>query len=101
MLKIGLIRKIKLISKFVTSQPGQETIAMHNILRRKDNQAIKCGQLIEYQTQKTSTKCGGDTIPRPFPRKLKLSISLDQYSKVLYCLFLYYAKLRTIEIYGH
>ena len=38
----------------MTLQSGQETIAMHNILRTKDNQVIKFGQLIEYQTQKTN-----------------------------------------------
>ena len=31
--------------------------------------------------EKLYTKCGGETIPRPFTEKLKLSISLDQYSK--------------------
>ena len=51
---------------------------------------------------KTSyTKCGGETSPRPFPEKLKLSIPLNQYSKVLYSLFLLYGKLRAIEIYGN
>ena len=48
---------------------------------------------------KSYTECGGETIPRPISEKLKLSISLVQYSKVLYSLFLLYAKLRTIEIY--
>ena len=37
--------------------------------------------------------------PDPFLKKSKLSISLNQYSKVLYSLFLLYAKLRAIEIY--
>ena len=49
--------------------------------------------------EKLYTKCGGETIPRPFTEKLKLSISLDQYSKVLYSLFLMHGKLRAIEIY--
>ena len=43
----GLIRKIRLISKFMTSQPGKQTMVIHvlpNILRNKDNQAIKFGQ---------------------------------------------------------
>ena len=49
---------------------------------------------------KTSyTKCGGETSPTPFSEKLKLSISLDQKSKVLYSLFLLYDKLRVIETY--
>ena len=34
------------------------------------------------------TKCDGDTIPRSFSKKSKLSISLDQYSEVLYSLLL-------------
>ena len=63
---------------------------------------MKFGQLIEYNmrnifVEKSYTKCGGETIPRPFSKKSKLSISLDQYSKVLYILFLLFAKLRTIE----
>ena len=47
--KNGLIRKIKLTSKFMTSHPGLQTIAIHiltNILQSKGNQAIKFGQLI-------------------------------------------------------
>ena len=62
------------------------------------------GQLVECNMrntflEKSSTKYGGETSPRPFSEKLKLSISLDQKSKVLYSLFLLYAKLRAIEIY--
>ena len=53
---------------------------------------MKCGQLIEYNMrniflEKSYTKCGAETSPRPFSGKLKLSISLDQYSKVLSSLF--------------
>ena len=51
---------------------------------------MKFGQLIEYMNnmsniflEKSYTKCGGETSPRPSSQKLKLSISLDQYSKVL------------------
>ena len=44
---------------------------------------MKIGQLIEYNLRniflETSfTKCRGETIPRPFSKKLKLSISLGQ-----------------------
>ena len=65
---------------------------------------MKFGQLTECNIrniylEKSCSKCGKGTIPRPFFEKLKLSISLDQYSKVLYSLFLLYAKLRAIEIY--
>ena len=36
--------------------------------------------------EKSYTKCGGETSPRPFSEKLKLSIPMDQQSKVLYSL---------------
>ena len=44
---------------------------------------MKCVQFIEYNMrniflEKPNTKCGGETIPRPFSKKLKLNISLDQ-----------------------
>ena len=43
---------------------------------------MKFGQLIEYNMrnilEKSYTKCGAETSPRPFPEKLKLRISLDQ-----------------------
>ena len=41
--KTGLIRKIRLISKFMTSQPGLQTIGIHilpNISQSKGNQAV-------------------------------------------------------------
>ena len=52
-------------------------------LRSKYNGARKFGQLIEYNMrnvflEKSYTKCGGETIPRPFSKKSKLSIFLDQ-----------------------
>ena len=51
--------------------------------RSKGNQTMKFGQLIECNMrniflEKSYTKCGGKTRPRPFSEKLKLSISLDQ-----------------------
>ena len=49
--------------------------------------------------EKSYRECGGETNPRPFSEKLKLIISLDQWPKVLYSLFLLYCKLRAIEIY--
>ena len=63
---------------------------------------MKPGQLVEYNSrniflEKSYTKCDGETIPRPFSKKSKFSISLDQYCKVLHILFLLCAKLRTIE----
>ena len=37
--------------------------------------------------KRSYTRCAGETNPRPFSEKPKLSIFLDQYSKVLYILF--------------
>ena len=64
---------------------------------------MRFGQLIEYNmrnifVEKLYTKCAGVTISRPLSKKLKLSISLDQYCKVLNGLFLLYANLRAMEI---
>ena len=92
----GFIKKVKLISNFMTSQPGQKTIVIHilpNISRSKGNQTMKFGQLTECNMrniflEKPCTKCGGETSPRPFSEKLK----------ILYSLLLLYDKLRAIEI---
>ena len=49
--KSSLIRKIRLISKFMTSPPGLQIIPIHiwpNISQRKGNQAMKFGQLAEH-----------------------------------------------------
>ena len=45
------------------------------------------------------TKYGREAIPRPFSKKSKLSVSLDQWSEILYFLFIFYVKLWIIEIY--
>ena len=86
MQKNSLIRKIRLISKFVTSQPGKQTIPIHIlsiISKSKSNQTMKFGQLIEYNMrniflEKLFTKYYGETNPRPFSKKSKLRIYLDQ-----------------------
>ena len=52
---------------------------------------MKIGQSIEYNMKNIfpyTKKDGGESIPRPFSKKSKLTISLDQYSKVLYRFFL-------------
>ena len=64
---------------------------------------MKFGQLTEYNMRNivveiSYTKCAGDTIPRLLSKKSKLSITLDQYCKVLNSLFLLNANLRAIEI---
>ena len=75
--KNDLIRKLCLISKFLTSQAEQKTAATHiepNIPRNKGNQAMKFGQLIEYNIrniflEKSYSKCGGEASHRPFYKK--------------------------------
>ena len=70
----------------MTSQPGKQTIAIHilpYISISKDNQTVKFGQLIEYNLrkiflEKSCAKCGGETSPKPFSKKSKLTIFLDQ-----------------------
>ena len=70
----------------MTSQAGKQTIATHilpNIWRSKGNEAMKFGQLIECNMrsnflEKSYAKCGGETSPRLFFGKFKLSISPDQ-----------------------
>ena len=77
MSKRGLIGKIRLMSKFMVSQPGKQAITIHilpNTSRSKGNQAMKFVQLIEYNMRKifikkSYTKCGEETIPRPFSKK--------------------------------
>ena len=44
-----------------------------NTSRSKNNKAVKFDQLIEYKMrniflEKSYKKCGGETIPRPFPK---------------------------------
>ena len=45
--------------------------------------------------EKSYRKCGGETIPRPFPKKSKVFINS---LKVLYSLFLLSPDLRAIEM---
>ena len=59
MWKNGLIRKLWLISKFMTSQTGQKIITMYifpNILRSKSNQAMKFVQFVKYNFKKPFPK---------------------------------------------
>ena len=54
-----------------------------NISKSKGNQTMKFGLLKEYNmrytfVEKSYTKFDEETIPRPFSKKSKLSISLDQ-----------------------
>ena len=106
MSKNGLIRKIRLISEFMTLQLVNKQLqyTYWPISQSKDKQEMKLDQLIKHNArniffEKSYTKCDRDTIPRLFSKKSKLSISVDQYSKVSNYLFSWYAKLRTIKTY--
>ena len=60
----------------MTSQPGKQIVAIHifpSISRSKGNQTMKFGQLIGNNMgniflEKSYTKCGGETIPRPISK---------------------------------
>ena len=59
----------------MTSQPGEQPVVTHILPRRKGSQTMKFGQLIDYKMrdiflEKSYTKCGGETNPRPFSEKL-------------------------------
>ena len=56
---------------------------MTSISKSKGNQAMTFGQLKEYNLrniflERSYTKCGGETVSRPFFKKSKLSICVDQ-----------------------
>ena len=61
----------------MTSQPGKQTIVIYilpNISRSKGNQTMKFDQVIECNMknlflEKSYTKHGGETSPRPFSGK--------------------------------
>ena len=61
----------------MTLQPGKQTITIHilsNLSRSKSNQTMKFGQLLENNMkniflEKLYTKCGGETITKPFSKK--------------------------------
>ena len=81
-----------MFQRFCAPERGRSASgAQFEYLRRKGNQTMKFGQLIEYNMrsiflEKSYTKCAGETIPRPFFKTSKLSISLDQQPKFSYSL---------------
>ena len=84
------------------SQTGQQIITIYilpNILS-KGNQIMKFGQLIDYNIkstflEKSYTECDRESNTRPFYKKSKLTISLDQQSEMLQNLFLLKSKSRS------
>ena len=89
------------------AQLGKQAISIHilpDISGSKGNQTMKIAQSTGYNMsnsflEKSYTKCGGATIPRRFSEKPKLSIFLDQQSRLLYWLFLLYFNFIAAEIY--
>ena len=66
----------------MTSQPGKETITIYilpNVSTCKGNQTMNRIEpnMRNIFLEKSCTNCGGETIPRPFSKKSKLSIPLD------------------------
>ena len=96
MQKNGLTRKLRFVSRFMTCKLGNKIIAIHmlpNISRSKGNQTMKFDHLIEYDMKNIFLenlywKCGGETSPKPFSKKSKMSISPDRQSQILYSWFL-------------
>ena len=90
--KNGLMKKVLLVLTFMTSQSEKQTIALYtvpNISRSKSNQTMRLGQLIECNMrniflEKSHTKWGGETSPKSYSKKTKLSISQDQMVLKLY-----------------
>ena len=76
--------------KILTSQTAKQMIAMHILpimSSSKGNQVVEFGQLIDYNKRyiflKSYTKCDGEASPRPFYKKARSSVSLDQQSETL------------------
>ena len=96
--KNGLIRKIGLVSKFMTLERAIQAIAIHilpNISRSKGNQTMNFGQLTEYNSgnislKKSCTKYGGETVPRTFSKNQNWAYSwidvLKFYTACFYCM---------------
>ena len=63
---------------------------------------MKFGQSTEYNIRiiflvKSFTKSGGKASPKPFYKKSKLSISLDQQSEMLYTWFLMHVQVKIYQ----
>ena len=106
--KNGLIGKLRLISKFKTSQPGKQTFTPHiipTISRNTGNQAKKFLQLMEYNVRnislhKSSTEWGRETSSRPifffFKKKKTFIRGKNKWS--LHLSFIYFDSTRLEDI---
>ena len=99
-------RTIRLIQKFLTSQPEKQTMKIHilpNISKSKGNQTIHFGRLIDNDMrniffENSTTRCYGETSRRHFSEisKLSIYIMINNFN-VLCSLFFLYAKLRKLK----
>ena len=79
----------------MTSEPGQQTIAIHiltNISRSSDNYTVKTGQLLEFNLinnflEKSYTKCAEKLFPDPFLKISKKHISGSIFQSLIYFVF--------------
>ena len=101
---INKVMKMRLISK--CHNPVKKQFKCTCCLISQEVKVIKQWNLVSSENitrniflEQLYTECGWKIIPRPFPKKPKLIISLDQKSKDLYYLFLLYAKFKAIEMY--
>ena len=91
----------------MTAQPRKQTTAIQilsKISKRKDNQAIKFGQLIEYNIRNIFVKNYTQNVeaklfPDSFVKNQNSAYLWINNSLVLYSLLLLFPKLRTIEIF--
>ena len=75
-------------SQLVNKQLQYTNLPVSQEVKSIGNQAMKFHRLVGYNMrniflEKLYTRWDTETIPRPFFKKTKLSISLDQFSKVL------------------
>ena len=97
-----MIRKLRLFSRFVTWQTGQQIIGIHKLANI--SRTMKFCQWIEYNMRNIFLKKwykegGEDARPRPFCKKSKLNISLDhsvKYCKVC-CISKWRSKIKLFE----
>ena len=91
MYKNALIKKLRMVSKFLTAQFGKQIITIHilfNISRSKGSQIMNFGLLIEYNLrniflEKLCTTYGREASPRSLYKKSKFNVSADQQSEML------------------
>ena len=67
----------------MTPQPGKQTIVIQEVISQKIGNQTMIRQLIGYNMrniflENSYTKSGGETIPRPFSKKSRSSMFLDQ-----------------------